>query len=94
MSHTAKGVSLIALALSAIIGLPQPVHTQSCTKFCDPDFRKHSDTPEINSIIQSEEDYNIKSGLGYSPIHLAAGFTDYPSVIKAWLDTGADLGEH
>ena len=89
VKHTAKVVSMIALASITIIGLSQQAHSQSCTKLCDRDFWINSDAAEIISLIQSEGDINVTDNRGSSPLHLAAGFTDNPSVITALINAGA-----
>ena len=92
MNHTVKGLSLIALPFFAMFGMSQSAQAQSCTKLCDSDFWKDTDGAEIKSIIQSEEDINDADALGYSPLYFAAGFSEDPSVIKALVDAGADIG--
>jgi len=45
----------------------------------------------VLDCLATGADPNVRAGLGWTPLHVAAGFSEHPAVIEALVAAGADL---
>ena len=81
----------VSQALGTPIAQPTVIRPGHCGRLCDQDFLPTAGLEEVRSELNRGTDIEARGNLGWTPLHIAAGFNTEPAVIALLLDRGADI---
>ena len=94
-------VVVVLLLLVGIWSLDAPVNTvrqvdggapaPDCEEWSTEEFFHTATLEQVTACLAAGADVNARSISGLTPLHLAAGFNEYPAVIGLLLEAGANL---
>ena len=71
-------------------GVLSRLHPVDCSDWMSVRFFAHASAREVKACLETGADVNARSQSGWTPFHLAAGFSSDPRVLKTLADAGAD----
>lgn len=66
------------------------LHPVDCSDWMSVRFFARASVREVKACLETGADVNARSRSGWTPLHLAAGFSSDPRVLTALVDAGAD----